>query len=116
MIPLIGLIPVIEALATGGVLVTHSSGGLIVANTVGSYVAGTFLSTTAVSSILGATGVAATGAAFLGTQSIRIRWYSFKCIFRRFWNIGSITFYRSSRRCNADSSWISFKCWVLCFI
>jgi hypothetical protein len=69
----IPLIPIAAALAKGGTLVAHSSGGLIVTTAASGYLAGTFLSTTAVTAIvtgasvaagaLAACGVWATGAA-----------------------------------------------------
>lgn len=43
---------VVAALASGGSLVAHSSGGLIVLSAAGSYVAGTYLSTAAIATIL----------------------------------------------------------------
>jgi hypothetical protein len=47
----IPLIPIISALAAGGTLVPHATGGLIVTGASG-YVAGTFLSTSAISGLL----------------------------------------------------------------
>ena len=47
----IPLIPIISALATGGSLVPHAAGGLIVTGASG-YIAGTFLSTAAISGLL----------------------------------------------------------------
>lgn len=54
------IVAVLSALASGGTLVPHSAGGLIISSG-GSYVAGTYLSTTAVSAILG-TATASVGA------------------------------------------------------
>ncbi len=45
------LIPIISALATGGTLVPHAAGGMIVTSAAG-YVAGTYLSTTAIGGLL----------------------------------------------------------------
>jgi len=59
----IPLIPIISALAAGGTLVPHATGGLIVTGTSG-YVAGTFLSTAAISGLL-ATASATLGAGVL---------------------------------------------------
>ena len=47
----IPLIPIVSALAAGGTLVPHATGGLIVSGA-GGYVAGTFLSTTAISGLM----------------------------------------------------------------
>lgn len=47
------LIPIISALATGGTLVPHAAGGMIVTSAAG-YVAGTYLSTTAIGGLLAA--------------------------------------------------------------
>jgi uncharacterized membrane protein len=58
------LIPVVAALATGGTLVPHAAGGLIVTAATGGYVAGTYLSTAAIASIIvGATASVGVGAA-----------------------------------------------------
>jgi membrane protein implicated in regulation of membrane protease activity len=65
------LIPVVAALSTGGNLVAHSAGGLIVYSAAsGGYVAGTYISTAALASfltggaaVLGAAGTAAIGGA-----------------------------------------------------
>jgi hypothetical protein len=51
------IVPVIAALATGGTLVPHAAGGMIVTSASG-YVAGTFLSTAAINGLL--TGVSTT--------------------------------------------------------
>jgi len=59
----IPLIPIISALATGGTLVPHATGGLIVTGASG-YIAGTFLSTTAISGLL------ATASATLGAGAL----------------------------------------------
>ena len=59
----IPLIPIISALAAGGTLVPHATGGLIVTGA-GGYVAGTFLSTTAISGLL------ATASATLGAGAL----------------------------------------------
>ncbi len=57
------LIPIISALATGGTLVPHATGGLIVTGASG-YVAGTFLSTAGISGLL------ATASATLGAGAL----------------------------------------------
>ena len=59
----IPLVPIISALAAGGTLVPHASGGLIVTGASG-YIAGTFLSTSAISGLL------ATASATLGTGAL----------------------------------------------
>jgi hypothetical protein len=59
----IPLIPIISALAAGGTLVPHATGGLIVTGA-GGYIAGTFLSTAAISGLL-ATASATLGAGVL---------------------------------------------------
>lgn len=67
------MIPVVSALTSGGSLVAHSAGGLIVYSTAASgYVAGTYISTAALASFLtgstvvaGAAGTAAVGGAVM---------------------------------------------------
>lgn len=59
----IPLIPIISALAAGGALVPHATGGLIVTGA-GGYVAGTFLSTAAINGLL------ATASATLGAGAL----------------------------------------------
>lgn len=59
----IPLIPIISALAAGGSLVPHATGGLIVTGASG-YIAGTFLSTTAINGLL------ATASATLGAGAL----------------------------------------------
>ena len=59
----IPLIPIISALATGGTLVPHAAGGLIVTGASG-YITGTFLSTAAISGLL------ATASATLGAGAL----------------------------------------------
>jgi hypothetical protein len=54
----IPLIPIIQALLAGGLLVPHAAGGMIVTSTAG-YVAGTYLSTAAVTGIVTAVGAGA---------------------------------------------------------
>ena len=61
----IPLIPIISALAAGGTLVPHATGGLIVTGASG-YVAGTFLSTAAISGLL------ATASATLGAGALYV--------------------------------------------
>lgn len=62
------LIPVVTALASGGSLVAHSAGGLIVYSSLtGGYVAGTYISTAALASFLTGTAIAA---GTLGTAAI----------------------------------------------
>lgn len=57
------LIPVVAALNTGGHLVAHSAGGLIVySSTAGGYVAGTYISTAALAAFLNGTVIAGTAA------------------------------------------------------
>jgi len=51
------LIPIISALATGGTLVPHAAGGMIVTSAVG-YVAGTYLSTAAIGGLITAASTA----------------------------------------------------------
>ncbi|MEN9492213.1 MAG: hypothetical protein RJA63_2662 [Pseudomonadota bacterium] len=72
------LIPVVTALLSGGILVPHAAGGMIVSGASG-YIAGTYLSTTAIASLyaaaastVGIGAVAATGYAstFLGGAGI----------------------------------------------
>lgn len=64
-------IAVITALATGGTLVPHAAGGLIV-SAAGGYVAGTYLSTTAIATLLSAAtaSAGAIGATLLGVGSL----------------------------------------------
>lgn len=52
------LIPIISALATGGTLVPHAAGGMIVTLAGSGYVAGTYLSTAAITSLVGAASAA----------------------------------------------------------
>ena len=59
----IPLIPIISALAAGGTLVPHATGGLIVSG-MGGYIAGTFLSTAAINGLL------ATASATLGAGAL----------------------------------------------
>ena len=59
----IPLIAIISALASGGTLVSHATGGLIVTGA-GGYIAGTFLSTAAISGLL------ATASATLGAGAL----------------------------------------------
>ena len=59
----IPLIPIVSALAAGGTLVPHATGGLIVTGASG-YIAGTFLSTAAISGLL------ATASATLGAGAL----------------------------------------------
>jgi len=59
----IPLIPIISALAAGGTLVPHATGGLIVTSASG-YVAGTFLTTAAINGLL------ATASATLGAGAL----------------------------------------------
>lgn len=61
----IPLIPIISALAAGGTLVPHATGGLIVTGASG-YIAGTFLSTAAINGLL------ATASATLGAGALYI--------------------------------------------
>ncbi|WP_200385945.1 hypothetical protein [Thiocapsa imhoffii] len=62
------LIPIITALATGGTLVPHAAGGMIVTSTAG-YVAGTYLSTSAITGLLtGATATVGAGIALALTS------------------------------------------------
>ena len=70
MLMVLPLVPVIAALTSGGSLVAHSAGGLIVSSVAGSYIAGTYISTAALASFLtgsalavGAVGTAAVGGA-----------------------------------------------------
>ena len=72
------LIPVVTALLSGGILVPHAAGGMIVSGASG-YIAGTYLSTTAIASLyaaaastVGIGAVAATGyvSTFLGGAGI----------------------------------------------
>lgn len=72
------LIPVVAALATGGTLVPHAAGGLIVSGA-GGYVAGTYLSTAAIGSLIaaasttlgaGALYLTGTAAAIVGSAGI----------------------------------------------
>lgn len=59
----IPLIPIISALAAGGTLVPHATGGLIVTGATG-YISGTFLSSAAISGLL------ATASATLGAGTL----------------------------------------------
>jgi hypothetical protein len=62
------LIPIITALATGGTLVPHAAGGMIVTSAAG-YVAGTYLSTTAIAGLVtGATATVGAGVALALTS------------------------------------------------
>lgn len=62
------LIPIITALATGGILVPHAAGGMIVTSAAG-YVAGTYLSTSAIAGLLaGATATVGAGIALAATS------------------------------------------------
>lgn len=72
------LIPIIAALATGGSLVPHAAGGLIVTSAAG-YVAGTYLSTAAVGALItaasttlgaGALYLSGTAASIVGSAGI----------------------------------------------
>ena len=66
------LIPIITALATGGILVPHAAGGMIVTSAAG-YVAGTYLSTSAIAGLLaGATATVGAGIALAATSMIGI--------------------------------------------
>ena len=66
------LIPIISALAAGGTLVPHATGGLIVSGANG-YVAGTFLSTAAISGLLTtASATLGAGAAYLSGAAASI--------------------------------------------
>lgn len=64
------LVAVIAALSTGGTLVPHAAGGLIVSSASG-YVAGTYLSTTAIASMMAAslTTLGATTAVVIGVAT-----------------------------------------------
>ena len=68
----IPLIPIISALAAGGTVVPHATGGLIVTGA-GGYIAGTFLSTTAISAIIGtASATLGAGALYLSGAAASI--------------------------------------------
>lgn len=68
----IPLIPIISALAAGGTLVPHATGGLIVTGASG-YIAGTFLSTTAISGLLvTASATLGAGALYLSGAAVSI--------------------------------------------
>lgn len=65
------LIPVVTALLSGGIILPHSAGGLIVASAAtGQYIAGTYMSTAAISTYL--MGTAAVGVTTLGAGALTL--------------------------------------------